>query len=194
MAAAHHVHSKLMAWVALDRALKIADTQRVRPAQRARLDSRTCSARRRRPRPGYNEQLGAYTGVYDSDELDAAVLLPVLDFERAGSPRVTGTINAIRQRLSAGGPLLSRYDHGRDGLDGREGAFLACSFWLVHALARTGRTDEATSLFEELLALASPLGLYAEDIDPTTRQHLGNFPQALTHAALVQAATSFRSA
>jgi GH15 family glucan-1,4-alpha-glucosidase len=101
---------------------------------------------------------------------------------------VRGTIQAIRGELGAGGPLLYRYLPGTDGLPGPEGAFLPCSFWLVQALASTGRCQEAAELFEQLLALASPVGLYGEEMDPSTHAHLGNYPQALTHAALVQAA------
>jgi len=109
-------------------------------------------------------------------------------------PRVHGTIDAIRRELGASGSLLYRYLPGHDGLAGTEGAFLPCSFWLVQALAKTGRRTEATERFAELLDLASPLGLYAEQMDPTSRQHLGNYPQALTHAALVQAALALRDA
>ncbi len=105
-----------------------------------------------------------------------------------------GTIDAIRDELSAGGPLLYRYPPGRDGLPGTEGAFLPCSFWLVQALARTGRRPEALELFRTLLDHASPLGLYAEEMDPATGAHLGNYPQTLTHAALVQAALAIRDA
>ena len=109
--------------------------------------------------------------------LDSAVLLlPVLEFEPADSPRVAGTIDAIRERLTAGGPLMHRYEPGTDGLEGGEGAFLPCSFWLVQALARTGRVEEATGVFEELAGLANPLGLYAEEIDPATRATPGQLP------------------
>jgi GH15 family glucan-1,4-alpha-glucosidase len=190
---AHHVHSKLMGWLALDRAARIAATQRVRSSRRDHwIRERDALAADIRDR-GYNEQLGAYTGIYDTDQLDAAVLLlPVLDFEPEGSPRVRGTIDAIHQRLSAGGPLLFRYQRGRDDLPGGEGAFLPCSFWLAQALARTGRIDDATDVFEQLLGVANPLGLYAEELDPASREHLGNFPQALTHAALVQAAIALQ--
>jgi GH15 family glucan-1,4-alpha-glucosidase len=117
----------------------------------------------------------------------------VLDFEPEGSRRVASTVDAIRERLSAGGPLLHRYDPGNDDLPGGEGAFLPCSFWLVQALARTGRREEAETVLDELLDLASPLGLYAEEMDPTSHAHLGNFPQALTHAALVQAVLTLRT-
>jgi GH15 family glucan-1,4-alpha-glucosidase len=113
--------------------------------------------------------------------------LPVLDFEPVDSDRVVGTVEAIRRRLGAGGPLVYRYPPGTDGLAGGEGAFLPCSFWLVRALARIGRADEARELLEQLSVIGGPLGLYGEEIDPTTGEHLGNFPQALTHATLVQA-------
>ncbi|MGH9193032.1 MAG: glycoside hydrolase family 15 protein, partial [Acidimicrobiales bacterium] len=103
-----------------------------------------------------------------------------------------GTIDAIAAELGAGGPLLYRYPPERDGLPGSEGAFLPCSFWLVQALALTGRAPEATKRFEALLDHASPLGLYAEEVDPASGAHLGNYPQALTHAALVQATLALR--
>ena len=142
---------------------------------------------------GFNPALGSYTRTYGSTDLDAAVLLlPLLDLEPADSPRVRGTIDAIARELGAGGPLIYRYPPGQDDLPGTEGAFLPCSFWLVQALAVTGHTAQARELFHELCALASPLGLYAEEMDPTTNRHLGNYPQALTHAALLQAALSLR--
>ncbi|HEX6236617.1 MAG TPA: glycoside hydrolase family 15 protein, partial [Acidimicrobiales bacterium] len=137
---------------------------------------------------GYDATQGTYTAAYGSTDLDAAVLiLPLLEIEPATSARVTGTIDAIRQRLSAGGPLLYRYPPGSDGLTGGEGAFLPCSFWLVQALALTGRREAAEALLDELLALGGPLGLFGEEMDPVTGEHVGNYPQALTHAALVQA-------
>ncbi len=122
------------------------------------------------------------------------LVLPLLGIEPLDSPRVRGTLDAIGRELGASGPLLYRYPPGEDGLPGTEGAFLPCSFWLVQALAKTGRHAEAAERFAEMLALASPLGLYAEQMDPTSRQHLGNYPQALTHAALVQAALALRDA
>jgi GH15 family glucan-1,4-alpha-glucosidase len=190
---AHHVHSKLMAWLALDRAIRIAQ-DRGAPARhrRAWQDERDAIAAEVMHR-GFDPVKGAYTRSYGSDDLDAAVLvLPLLGIEPPGSPRVHGTIDAIQRELDASRPLLYRYPPGRDGLTGSEGAFLPCAFWLVQALAGAGRHAEAADRFTELLALASPLGLYAEEMDPTTRHHLGNYPQALTHAALVQAALSLR--
>jgi GH15 family glucan-1,4-alpha-glucosidase len=188
-APAHHVHSKLMGWLALDRAVRIAtarhDRRRGRLARWTRARDALAEDIRTR---GLDPRQGVYTAAYGSSDLDAAVLvLPVIEFEPPGNAQVAATVDAIRRRLGAGGPLLYRYPPGSDGLAGGEGAFLPCSFWLVQALARTDRRDEAGELFEELLALGGPLGLYAEEMDPGTGEHLGNFPQALTHAALVQA-------
>jgi GH15 family glucan-1,4-alpha-glucosidase len=194
-APAHHVHSKLMAWLALDRAARIAAARddRHRHRQQRWISGRDALAEEIRSR-GFDTDQHAYTGVYGSSELDAAVLvLPALGLEPASSQRVASTVDAIRRQLSAGGPLLYRYPPGTDGLEGREGAFLACSFWLVQALARTGRQGEAESLLDELLPLGGPLGLYGEEMDPVTGEHLGNYPQALTHAALVQAVLSIAS-
>jgi GH15 family glucan-1,4-alpha-glucosidase len=191
--AVHHVHSKLMGWLALDRALRIGDTHRLPARQRQRWQiARDAIAAEVRAR-GFDPAQAAYVRSYGSTDLDAALLvLPLLGIDDVESPRLRGTIDAIRRALSAGGPLLYRYPPGRDGLPGSEGAFLPCSFWLVQALARTGRRPEAVALFQSLLEHASPLGLYAEEMDPATGAHLGNYPQALTHAALVQAALAIR--
>jgi GH15 family glucan-1,4-alpha-glucosidase len=191
----HHVHSKLMAWLALDRALRIAETQRTPPRTtrrwRTERDALATDLRAR----GFDPDLGSYTRTYGSRDLDAALLvLPLLELEPSDSPRVHCTLRAIRRELSAGGPLLYRYRPASDGLAGREGAFLPCSFWYAQALAATGDVDRAEQLFDELIALASPLGLYAEELDPVSHAHLGNFPQALSHAALVQAALAIRRA
>ncbi len=191
--AVHHVHSKLMAWLAIDRGLRIAQTHRISAPQRERWrgarDAIGAEVRKR----GFSDALGSYTRSYGSPDLDAALLvLPLIGLEAPHSRRVRGTVEAIREQLSAGGPLLYRYPPGSDGLPGTEGAFLPCSFWLVQALAFTGRQHDAVELFEGMLERASPLGLYAEEMDPTTGAHLGNYPQALTHAALVQAALALR--
>ena len=190
---AHHVHSKLMAWLALDRALRISAVHRAPARQRNRWRSQRAAIAADVTTRGFNSALGTYTRTYDTTELDAAVLvLPLLDLETADSPRVLGTIDAVARRLDAGRPLIYRYPPGRDNLPGPEGAFLPCSFWLVQALAATGRTAEARARLDELVARASPLGLFAEEMDPTTMVHLGNYPQALTHAALIQAVLSLR--
>ncbi len=191
----HYVHSKLMGWLALDRGLRMAA---VHPTRAKRLDrwrrERAGLARDVRAR-GYDHAAGHYVRSYGSHELDAALLvLPVLGLEPPGSPAVAGTVAAIHRELSAGGPLLYRYPPGSDGLCGGEGAFLPCSFWLVQALAGLGRIEEATSLFAELCALGNDVGLFAEEMDPVTHEHLGNFPQALTHGALIQAALALSDA
>jgi GH15 family glucan-1,4-alpha-glucosidase len=192
--AAHHVHSKLMGWLALDRALRIAEGHRLPARQRRRWEAARRAVAADLAQRGVDPSTGTYTRSYGSTDLDAALLvLPLLGIEDENSPRVRGTIDAVAAELDAGWPLLYRYPPGRDGLPGSEGAFLPCSFWLVQALARTGRAPEATRRFEALLACASELGLYAEEMDPASGAHLGNYPQALTHAALVQAALALRA-
>ncbi|MEU4293378.1 glycoside hydrolase family 15 protein [Kribbella sp. NPDC026596] len=189
----HHVHSKLMAWLALDSALRIAETHRLSARRRRRWLAAREAVRVDVRRLGFDTSMGSYTRSYGSRELDAALLiLPRIGLEERGSPRIRGTIDAIRSQLSADGPLLYRYPPGRDGLPGTEGAFLPCSFWLAEALALDDRRGEAFDLFTELLGRAGPLGLYAEEMDPKTGEQLGNYPQALTHAALIQAALTLR--
>lgn len=192
---AHHVHSKFMAWFALDRAVRLAEHHRTTARRVRRWSAERDALHDEITRQGFDSQQGSYTRSYGSADVDAALLiLPQLDFESTGSARIHGTIDAIVRELDAGGPLLYRYPPGHDGLDGTEGAFLPCSFWLVEALARSGRLSQAQALFNELAELASPLGLYAEEMDPITRHHLGNYPQALTHSALIQAALALRGA
>ena len=142
---------------------------------------------------GFETTRQTYIRSYGSHELDAALLiLPVLDFEDDRS-RVTGTIRAIRDELEVDGGIIHRYRPGSDGLEGREGGFLPCSFWLAQALARSGQADEANALFQRLLQLANDVGLFAEEIDPVSSAQLGNFPQAFTHAALIQAALALEN-
>jgi GH15 family glucan-1,4-alpha-glucosidase len=192
---AHHVHSKMMAWLTLDRALRVAQTHRTSAARLNRWRTERSALHEEISTRGFDSAKATFTRTYGSSDVDAALLiLPQLDFEPGDSPRVRGTIDAIARDLSAGGPLLYRYPPGHDGLAGTEGAFLPCSFWLVRALAGTGRLPEAVALFDELLDLAGPLGLYAEEMDPGTHRHLGNYPQALTHSGIVQAALALRDA
>jgi GH15 family glucan-1,4-alpha-glucosidase len=193
--AAHHVHSKIMGWLALDRALRIAESHRISVRRRLRWEgARDAVAADIRAR-GFDTARNTYTRSYGSGDLDSALLiLPVTGFEETGSARVRGTVDAVWTELSAGYPFLYRYPPGQDGLPGDEGAFLPCSFWLVQALALTGRAAEAADMFEALLGPAGPLGLFSEEIDPATGTLLGNYPQALTHAALVQAALALRDA
>ncbi|MDQ4027249.1 MAG: glycoside hydrolase family 15 protein, partial [Actinomycetota bacterium] len=192
---AHHVHSKLMAWLALDRALRISRSHRTRAARVRLWTAQRNALQVEIRREGFDHDLGSYVWAYGSKDLDAALLiLPILDFDDATSARVTGTIHAIRRGLGLDAGLLHRYRPGIDGLEGAEGAFLPCSFWLVQALARVGRINEATDLFEGLLRLSNDVGLLPEEIDPVTKDHLGNFPQAFTHATVVQAALAIQEA
>ena len=189
----HYVHSKLMGWLALDRAVRIAGTHRTRRRRVERWqnerDTLAADVRAR----GFDPHRGSYVRSYGAPDLDAALLiLPAIGFEEPGSPRLSGTVSAIRAELATG-PFVYRY-RPSESEAGTEGAFLACSFWLVDALARLGRASEAAEVFESLLAHANDLGLFAEEMDPVTGEHLGNFPQGLTHAALIQAALSLGAA
>lgn len=192
---AHYVHSKLMSWLVLDRALRIAEArgaggrhQQLWRAQRAAI-AQDVVAR------GVDPERGTFVRAYGRTDLDAALLLlPLLGIEPPTSPRTRATIAAIRHDLSAGGPFLYRYPPGQDQLEGGEGAFLPCSFWLVQALALTGEVEEAVGLFEQLVRIGGPLGLFAEEVDPSSGRQLGNYPQAFTHATLVQAALAIRDA
>jgi GH15 family glucan-1,4-alpha-glucosidase len=179
----HFVHSKVMSWIGLDRALRVGERLHVSERRRRRwLEARDAVGGAVR-RLGFSEVLGAYAQSYGSRDLDAAVLaMPITRIEPRDSPRLVGTIEAIARGLDAGYPLLYRF--GPTG----EGAFLPCSFWWSRALIETGRIEEGREVFEATCALANDLGLFAEEMDPGTRELTGNFPQAFTHAALVEAA------
>lgn len=185
----HHTYSKVMAWVAFDRAVKSAEQFRLDgPVARWRairdhIHAEVCAK-------GFDPQLGAYVQSYGARGLDASLLrLPTLGFLPADDPRVRGTIEAIERRLMRDGFVL-RYDTrlADDGLSGDEGVFLACSFWLVDAYALIGRIDDAQRLFERLLGLQNDLGLLAEEYDPAAKRLVGNYPQAFSHVALVNSA------
>jgi GH15 family glucan-1,4-alpha-glucosidase len=192
---AHYVHSKLMAWLALDRALRIAGSHRVRAPRLHRwTNERSALAEQVRAR-GFDRSVGSYVWAYGSKELDAALLvLPLLEFDEPGSDRVRGTVESIRRELGDAHSLVYRYRPGIDGIEGPEGAFVPCSFWLAQALARLGHVDEAAESFEQLLALSNDVGLLPEEIDPSSRAHLGNFPQAFSHATAIQAALAIQEA
>ncbi|WP_169945790.1 glycoside hydrolase family 15 protein [Microbispora sp. H11081] len=187
----HFVHSKVMAWVAADRMVRVieelgrrGDVERWR-ALRDRIHAEVCDK-------GFDPGRNTFTQSYGSRELDAALLqIPIVGFLPPDDPRVIGTIEAIERELMTDGFVL-RYplaeDNPVDGLPGGEGAFLACSFWLAEARALTGRHDEAVELFERLVALSNDVGLLAEEYDPVARRQLGNFPQAFTHIHLIRTA------
>ena len=189
----HFTHSKMMCWVALDRALRLCDAGHV-PSRHASTWRREMLAIREFIETRcWSERLGSYSRHAGGEELDASLLLGILlGYEGQGPDRLAATVTAMRRDLGRG-PLLSRYS-GDDGLRGAEGAFLCCSFWLADALARIGRLDEATELMAQLIALANDVGLYAEEIDPHTADLLGNIPQGLVHLALINAAVSIARA
>ncbi|MDJ0344835.1 glycoside hydrolase family 15 protein [Streptomyces sp. H10-C2] len=198
----HFVHSKVMAWVAADRAVRTLEAQPKRKgdlnawrAMRAQVHLEVCKR-------GYDDARGTFTQSYGSTQLDAATLLiPQVGFLPASDPRVIGTVDAVRRELDHGG-FVRRYtpdsyslgERTVDGLPGREGAFLACSFWLCDALHATGRDREARELFGRLLSLRNDVGLLAEEWDPVARRQLGNFPQAFSHIALVNTALTLSGA
>jgi len=191
----HFTHSKVMAWVAFDRAVRFIEELGVEgPLQRFRsvrdeIHADVCAN-------AWNASKQAFTQAYGSDHLDAAVLMmPSVGFLPADDRRVGATVEAIQRELTTDG-FVARYttDAGADGLPPGEGAFLPCSFWLADNLALMGRVDEARALFERLLGLANDVGLLAEEYDPVGRRQLGNFPQAFTHLALVATALNLSGA
>ncbi len=193
------VHSKIMAWVAVDRFVRIIE-EFGRPDDPNNASMRELLPRYRALRDhihrdvcehGFDRQQNAFTQAYGRPDLDAAVLLmPAHGFLPASDPRVQGTIKAIEKNLTQDGFVL-RYKPERtgDGLAGSEGAFLACSFWLVDALAYSGRKRDAEKLFERLVSLRNDLGLLAEEYDPRRGRQIGNFPQAFSHLALIHSAS-----
>jgi GH15 family glucan-1,4-alpha-glucosidase len=188
----HFTHSKMMCWVALDCALRLADAGHI-PSRHApawlaeRLTIREFIEER-----CWSPRLRSYTRHAGGDDVDASLLLGVLLGYEGPLDRLATTVDGVRRELGDR-PLLARYS-GDDGLGGAEGAFLCCSFWLADALARIGRVDDATTLMEELVALANDVGIYSEELDPRTREPLGNLPQGLVHLALISAAVSIRKA
>jgi len=188
----HFTHSKVMAWVAFDRAVKsIERLGREGPLERWR-ETRD-AIRDDVLENGYDAERGSFVQFYGSDRLDASLLLiPLVGFLPATDERVLGTVEAIQQGLMRDG-LVERYRADTenvdvDGLPPGEGVFLPCSFWLVAVLAQQGRTDEAVTLYERLLSLGNDLGLLAEEWEPDSERLVGNFPQAFTHLALVETA------
>jgi GH15 family glucan-1,4-alpha-glucosidase len=188
--ARHFTHSKVMSWVAFDRAVRLCDEHgHDGPVERWRALRDEIHAQVLAN--AWSERKQAFAQSYGADELDAAVLLmPLVGFLPATDPRVVSTVDAIRRELTVDG-LVLRYrpeESGVDGLPAGEGVFLACTFWLVMVLELQGLHDEARELFERLLDLRNDVGLLAEEYDPIAGRQLGNFPQAFTHLSLVSAA------
>jgi GH15 family glucan-1,4-alpha-glucosidase len=184
----HYVSSKLMCWVAMDRASKLAGIRgddKLREAW-----SRTAEEIRRDILANGLRDDGVLRQHYETDALDASNLLAaIFGFLPADDERLYASVMAIAEELTEDGFVL-RYRTGEtdDGMSGKEGSFLICSFWLVSGLAIVGEFQRARDLMEKLLRVASPLGLYAEEFDTSTGHHLGNFPQAFSHLALIEAA------
>jgi GH15 family glucan-1,4-alpha-glucosidase len=191
----HFTFSKIMAWVAFDRAIKSAEAFNLEgPVDRWRqvcgeIHKEVCSR-------GFDSELGSFVRSYGSKSLDASLLLlPTVGFLPPSDPRVRGTVDAIERKLLVDG-LVRRYDttEAKDGLPSDEGVFLACSFWLVDAYVLLGRKDDARRLFERLLTICNDVGLLSEEYDPKTGHLLGNFPQALSHIALINSAFNLTEA
>jgi GH15 family glucan-1,4-alpha-glucosidase len=191
----HYTYSKVMAWVVFDRGVRLAEQFELdAPLDRWKqvrdeIHAEVCQR-------GYDAELRTFTQYYGSKELDASVLnIPLVGFLPGTDERVTGTIDAVTRELGRDG-FVSRYSTADtdDGLPGDEGQFLACSFWLVNALARNGRVEQARALFERLLALSNDLGLLAEEYDVARKRQIGNFPQAFSHLTLILAARAISSA
>jgi GH15 family glucan-1,4-alpha-glucosidase len=191
----HYTYSKVMAWVVFDRAIRLAERfgldaalERWR-ATREEIHAEVCER-------GYDSVRRTFTQYYGSEELDASVLnIPIVGFLPGTDERVGGTIDAVQRELARDG-FVSRYStaHTDDGLPGDEGQFLACSFWLVSAMALNGRVEEARTLFERVAGLANDLGLLAEEYDVAHGRQLGNFPQAFSHLGLIAAARAISTA
>jgi GH15 family glucan-1,4-alpha-glucosidase len=184
----HFTHSKVMAWVAFDRAVKAVEHLGAEgPVERWRrvgdaIHADVCAR-------GFDRQRGAFMQAYGSPHLDASLLLlPQVGFLPASDPRVRGTVQAIERDLMRDGFVRRYLTQGQDGLPGEEAAFLACSFWLADAYILLGREREARDLFERLLAVRNDVGLLAEEYDPVGRRQLGNFPQAFSHVGLINTA------
>jgi GH15 family glucan-1,4-alpha-glucosidase len=185
----HFVYSKVMCWVALDRGIRLAD-KRGFPADRTKWMEARDRIYHDVMQRGWNREIGSFVQAYGGDALDAsALVMPLVFFVSPTDPRMQSTIEQIQSRL-ASDALVFRYrqeEAAPDGLPGEEGTFTLCSFWLVEALTRAGRLEEARLIFEKILSYANHLGLYAEELS-VTGEHLGNFPQAFAHIGLISAA------
>jgi GH15 family glucan-1,4-alpha-glucosidase len=189
------VYSRVMAWVAVDRALKAVEQYGLEgPAERwqkvrDKIHAQVCEQ-------GYNPEVGSFTQAYGSKELDASLLLiPAMGFLPIEDPRIVGTIEAIQRDLMVNGFVMRyRNTSGVDGLPGQEGTFLPCTLWLVSCLARLGRCDEAREMFSRVISVSNDVGLFSEEYDTQRKRLVGNFPQAFTHVAFINAARTLTEA
>lgn len=193
----HFVHSKLMCWVALDRASRLGVLLGASEQRQAQWRSAASEIAEAILRDGWNEKRGSFTQAFGSDELDASTLMiPLVGLLRPDDRRVVATIDAVRERLTDGRGLVYRYRaaSGVDGVEGDEGTFVMCTFWLAHALALAGRPAMARNSFESALQYCNDVGLFSEEVDPMTGAMLGNLPQAFSHIGLVNAAEAIHQA
>jgi GH15 family glucan-1,4-alpha-glucosidase len=190
--AQHFVHSKVMAWVAFDRAASGVEAKAFHQSGRKwrrianEIHAEVCER-------GFNKKINSFVQAFDSKRLDASLLLiPLVGFLPPDDPRVRGTLQAIEERLLVQDEFVLRYEteDGVDGLPPGEGAFLACSFWLVDNYILQDRDEDARRLFERLLTRCNDVGLLAEEFDPVVGRMLGNFPQAYSHVGLINSALS----
>ena len=189
----HYLYSKLMCWVAVDRAIEIAPhlgaEDRVAAWATARNEIRAAILDQ-----GWNEQASAFTQAFGGEDLDASsLMLAIAGFLPADDPRMKATIDAIAARLTDERGLVYRYKTA-DGLAGAEGTFLICTFWLAQAQALAGDVDQASATFERAIAVINDVGLMAEEVEPSSGELIGNFPQAFSHVGLINAAWAISQA
>jgi GH15 family glucan-1,4-alpha-glucosidase len=189
----HFVHSKVLCWSALDRGIRLAD-ECMRRAPVRRWKQARDGLHEAIETEGYDRKRGVYVQAFGRNEMDAALLLlPTVEYVAWDDEKMLRTVAAVRDELDAGNGLLYRYRRD-DGLEGEEGAFLCCSFWLAECLAEAGDVGEARVVFDQAVARGNDLGLFSEEIDPTSGELLGNFPQGLTHLAHIDAAVALSRA
>jgi GH15 family glucan-1,4-alpha-glucosidase len=185
----HFVYGKVMLWVALDCGIEIAESLHL-PGDCDRWRQERDKIRSEVLNKGWSDKLQAFKQSYEDETLDAAnLLLPVMGFIDGTDPRMISTIDATIEHLVSDG-LCYRYRNAPEGVKGKEASFVLCTFWLINALILANRVDEATAWFEQMLSRSTPLGLFAEEIDPATGEQLGNFPQAFSHLGVINVAVS----
>lgn len=189
----HFVYGRVMLWLALDCGIDIAQTLKL-PGDTVRWQQERNLIRAEVLEKGWSEKLGAFKQSYEDETLDASnLLLPIVGFIDGTDPRMLSTIDATIKHLVSHG-LCYRYQSAPEGVSGQEASFVLCTFWLINALILAGRVEEAIAWFEQMLSRSSPLGLFAEEIDPVSKAHLGNFPQAFSHIGVINVAVSLAHA
>jgi GH15 family glucan-1,4-alpha-glucosidase len=189
----HFVHSKAMCWSAMDRGIRLAE-ELGRKAPLADWKNDRDRIRSAIEEQGYDRRRGVFVQAFGHPEMDASLLLlPHTGFLDYRDERMIRTADAVQSELEKDG-LLLRYAWGNDGMEGTEGAFCCCSFWLAECFAYQGRLERTRKIFQRVLGTGNDLGIYSEEYDPQTREMLGNFPQALTHLSLIAAASAIEKA